>query len=189
MEISAEIDIVLLKERLRSEGMEAIIVVYKRYRDEFLGFGKKYSADKTLVLEAWHDAIINFYEILLADKYDATKSSLKTFLFTIGKYKLINKLKQKGKSIPTVGLEEHLMDKEFRTGDIFDESTSQKQVQQMQEALAKLGEKCRNLLLLVYYHEYCVEAIQQQMKYKNEQVVYSHKSRCLKQLRDIFKTS
>jgi RNA polymerase sigma-70 factor (ECF subfamily) len=57
----------------------------------------------------------------------------------------------------------------------------------VRNALLKIGEKCRQLLQLFFYQNYNIQEIMEKMGYKNENVVSSHKSRCVKQLKEILK--
>lgn len=185
MKAIGSIDVQGLLHRCRTEGMEAITEVYKLYREEFLHFARRHAsnASRELVLDAWHDAVIDFYEIALAGKYDPEKSGLKTFLFAIGKYKLFNLLK-KNDRVQLAPFEEN----EFKNRPEFvwlqqEHLTEQEEL--IKKALSQLGEKCRELLVLVYYHQYSSDAVKTAMNYGNTNVVHSHKSRCLKQLKSI----
>lgn len=179
------IDISHLTHRLKNEGMEGITVVYKRYRDEFLGFAQKYvpKASRELLLSVWHDTMISFYEILMANRFDPQRSSLKTFLFSIGKHKLMKAVKKEARS-SFVPLEESRFLDEAIVSNPYERELTERE-SNLKRALQKMGEKCRQLLRLTYYHQYSSEAIQEEMSYTNANVVYSHKSRCLKQLRGI----
>ena len=57
----------------------------------------------------------------------------------------------------------------------------------VRDALLKIGEKCRQLLMLFFYHHFSILDIKEKMSYKNENVVSSHKSRCIKQMKEILK--
>mgnify|MGYP000671846973 CR=1 FL=1 len=178
-----EINVSDLIRRLREEGMEAIVEVYELYRNDFLHFGKKYGASREILLSAWHDAVIAFYEIALADRYDPEKSNLKTYLFTIAKYKVLDALKKEGKVVDLEKVDVTITP----ISPFLEEENLTTQAHLLQTALHQLGEKCREILVLTYYHQYAAEAIQQRMNYDNANVVYSHKSRCLKQLKAVFK--
>lgn len=171
------------QDRCKSEGMEVVVEVYKLYRPDFLSFAKKYSQDRALLISVWHDAVIAFYQQALIGRYDEQKSAIKTYLFTIAKYKLFNELK---KQKPTLALEDFDAPTEGDFSFLRQEALNE-QARIMQKALQQLGEKCQQILTLFYYHEYSSEAIQFRMGYDNVNVVHSHKSRCLKQLRKIFK--
>jgi len=56
--------------------------------------------------------------------------------------------------------------------------------QLLREALEQLGARCRDLLLLLYYHRYTTEAAMHALDYKNKDVVKSQKARCMRQLRN-----
>ena len=185
LKVIKEIDTEKLVIRLRNEGMEAITEVYKLYRNEFLGFSQKYfpGVSKDALLHAWHDAMIAFYEICLANKYDPQKCSLKTFLFSIGKNKLLKVLKKDSRA-NFISMEEADI---YRDTEVLIEELDSVNEEEgkIRKALEKLGQKCRRLIQLVYYHQYKAEAVQREMDYNSPKVVYSHKSRCLKQLKEI----
>jgi RNA polymerase sigma-70 factor (ECF subfamily) len=137
--------------------------------------------NKEDVLDIYQDSIIAFYENVENGKLTTLKSSLKTYIFSIGKYSIYNLMKKDNK---TVSFEkEHIENLDLSI--ISDRMESESKVALVQEALNKIGERCRQVLILFYYHSYSIEALMHEMDYKNENVVRSHKSRCLKTLKEI----
>ena len=56
----------------------------------------------------------------------------------------------------------------------------------IQQLFEKLGEKCKQLLLLVYYENLSMnEIIQHMPDYQNEQVIRNKKYKCMKQLEQL----
>lgn len=169
---------------LRSEGSNGLKQFYESYRNDFMAFARKYTSAEEDVLDVYQDTVIAFYENVSREKIKTLRSSLKTYLFSIGKYKLIDHLKRKGKTISSD-------DPEY-SRELIDDSVEEKiqlneQQTQLKQALNQLGEQCRDLLLLFYYRRYSIDAIREEMNYKNDNVVKAHKSRCMKKLRTLFK--
>jgi DNA-directed RNA polymerase specialized sigma24 family protein len=51
---------------------------------------------------------------------------------------------------------------------------------QLENALGQLGEQCRKLLVLCYFHNYSTEALQHEFDYSSVDVVRTKKYRCIK---------
>ncbi len=49
--------------------------------------------------------------------------------------------------------------------------------------IAQLGEPCKELLSLFYFHNFSMESIAERLGYKNDKVAKSQKARCLKELK------
>jgi RNA polymerase sigma factor (sigma-70 family) len=133
--------------------------------------------------DIYQDTIIAFYENILSGKLTELTSSLKTYVFSIGKYSIYNKLKKANKTITLD--RQHLENLDLEAIDFQFEHTEKSSL--VKEAMLKLGERCRKILVLFYYHSYSIEALKHELEYKNENVVRSHKSRCLKNLKDLIK--
>lgn len=57
----------------------------------------------------------------------------------------------------------------------------------VENSLIQLGEPCRRILELFYYHQKTMDQISELMEYKNKQTVRNLKYKCLIRLRQIFK--
>lgn len=174
----------ILIERLKSGDKAALEDVYKRYRDPFVQFAKRYHGDQELLYDIYQDATIALFEKAVQGKLQLDKSSIKTYLFSIGKFMLFTKLK---KEPPR---SEIIEDQEVALG-LFEEAQSfmeepDQQLVFLRKALTKLGEKCRRVLELYYYENKSMKEIQQLLDYNHTDVVKSHKSRCMKSLKEHF---
>ena len=171
-----------IAEAIRQDGHRALKPLYKELKAPFIKYMKRYCNDDDIRLDAFHEAMIAFYEYCLAGSYDATKSSPKTLIFRMGHAYLINRLKKRRRMVHN----EEMIDVEIneQIKNQFDLRLTD-QEQDIKAALKKLGEKCRNLLEMFFYHNFSIDAIKERMQYKNENVVSSHKSRCIKQLKEI----
>jgi len=74
--------------------------------------------------------------------------------------------------------------------DVVDEPDDEKQQKErqlkiVQHCLEKLGEPCRTMLELYYYHETGLDTLAEMLHYKNGDTVKNLKSRCLLRLREL----
>ena len=167
---------------LQSQGSRALEQLYLAYRDDFIAFARKYHVNDEDIFDIYQDSIIAFFENVQNGKVRELSSSVKTYLFGIGKYKLIDRFRQNGKEAEI----ERLENIEEPLENTFEELLNlNHRQQQLKEAINELGSQCKDLLILFYYRQYSIESIQNEMDYKNENVVKAHKSRCMKSLREI----
>ena len=169
------------KEALVKKGNSALDDLYLAHKEEFINFCRSYPIERDDIIDIYQDAIIAFYENVASGKLSSLKSTVKTYIFSIGKYSIFNKLKKEKKT--TAFQDEHL--KMLDLSIFNDSQVSDSRTVIVREALEQLGERCKRVLVLFYYHSYSIEALMNEMGYKNENVVRSHKSRCLKQLKDM----
>ena len=171
-----------LLQALQTEGSKALEQLYVAYREDFLAFARRYETEEADILDVYQDAIIALFENVNSGKISSLKSTVKTYLFSIGKFKLIDRLKAKGKMLPTEEVDQwnDQIDNSFEE----QEELTQRQLE-LKEAINELGEQCKELLTLFYYRQYSIEAIRLTMDYKNDNTVKANKSRCMKSLREI----
>jgi RNA polymerase sigma factor (sigma-70 family) len=168
-----------LTEELRKGNKAALARVYSNYREEFILFASKYELAEDDILDVFQDSIIALYENAQKNKLDTIKSSLKTYLFAIGKYKIFKILKSNALSIETENfiLIENL---ELYEPDMNDELSIK-----LQNAYQKLGKQCKEILRLSFYEGKSNEEILEELDYSTKDVVKSQKSRCIKQLKEL----
>ncbi len=171
-----------LLEKIRVEGMSALEEVYREYKTDFLNFAFRFGLSESDCLDAYQDVMIAFYENVMEGKLTTLTSSLKTYLFSIGKYNLLNQLKAKNRIVKT---EEIFPEIEATENDYFESIELSHRQQVIETAFQQLGEQCRELLTLFYYHRYPIKNIQVAMNYSNENTVKATKSRCMKSLKSI----
>lgn len=171
------------KNSLQEIGLKALDHVYLNYQEEFLIFSKKFNVSDEDARDAYQDSVIAFYENVKNGRLSELNSTIKTYLFSIGKYSIYNKIKKGNK---TITLDKaHLTKLDLEAIDQHPEENGK--MSDMRKAMEQLGDRCKEILDLFYYHSYTIEAIMYELGYKNENVVRSHKSRCLKNLKEIIK--
>jgi len=170
-----------LQDLLRSDDKKTLETIYIQYKSEFLNYSKRYGLDTYQVLDIYQDAIIAMHHNFVNSQLVLTSSSIKTYLFGIGKFKILKKLKE-NQTFLRVEREE-----EAYTEICIEEAAPSEQSILLSKHLDQLSESCREVLHLFYYRNLTVEEIVQLTDYKDGNTVRSHKSRCLKRLKSLFK--
>ena len=186
MNTESDIGINELLVSLRKEGSSAMLPVYRRYRENYLAFTSHYTNDRDLRLQSYHDAIIQLNRVLVRNKFDSEKSKLKTFLFNIGKNKLINLLEKENTYNKHILTPDQIdKDKEIPEEYIEDSRIKLKWKDELRSVFDSLGIKCQELIQYFYYDALDTSEIMKIMNYDSQNVVYSAKSRCLKKLKQL----
>ena len=175
--------------QLKQRDRDALKKVYLDYKNEFFKFCSRYEKSNVVLEDTFQDAIIALYENAIAGKLDHINSSVKTYLFGIGKFMIFKRFRDHKKEISTD--DNYIFDqreKQTFTEIIEDEGPNQFQ-RQLVDNFKKLGNKCREILELFYLQGLKLEEIMEVQGYENKNVVKSQKSRCLKTLKELISKS
>ena len=170
-------------ERIREGNREELAQVYKLYRISFIEW--LYSSQQIPIDEAteiYQQTIIVFYENIVNKKLTEMKSNIKTYLFAIGKNKASEYRRRRAKNTSLLDYQ----------GQQEEESTEKMESQERMITLSKeclniMGDPCKRLLELYYYHKRNMQQIANEMGYKNENSTKNQKYKCLEKLRALFK--
>src|SRR5690606_1519259 len=169
-----------LIEQIRSGDQQAIEQIYTLFKGEFLVYSSRFSVSDEDAIDIYQDSIVVLYENILSGKLTSLTSSLKTYLFAIGKYKIYNSLKIKANVLDFAEYE-YLLDGESDEEFLLREENIKRQ----QQAYQQLGDTCRKVIQLFYYETLSIEEMKARLGYSSKDVVKSQKSRCIKQIREI----
>lgn len=168
---------------LKNGNQKEISVIYTHNRDSFIRFASRYPIDNEDIIDIYQDAFVALYENAKKGLLDNLQSSINTYLLGIGKYMIYRKLKNDKK----MGFDEAQLPDDLNW-DFFEEEQGSAEIQLLQKAWGRLGEKCKKILTLFYYEEKKMDEIMEMLKYANKDVLKSQKSRCLKQLKELTTT-
>lgn len=168
--------------KIQSGGPAELAMIYEEYRDEFLHWiRKEYGCSEDDSKDIYQVTILAFYENIRSGRLEHLVSSVKTYLFGIGKNIVRDTMR---KSTRNVGidqerwLKEHLIDE---PGD----SIPERVYTSARNALERLGEPCRRLVELFYYERKSMDEIVAVMNYKNAETAKNQKCKCMKRLRKL----
>ena len=168
---------------LKSDNKSVLKSVYIKHKLAFIGFAKTYDINNEDALDIYQDSIIALRENALKGHLDNLNSTLKTYLFSIGKYMIYNRLKEKKKLHLIHSIKDEGEVDELNISDI-DYNFNSRQ-RQLQVAFKGLGAQCQTLLNLFYMRGFTLDEIVEELNYNSKDVAKSQKSRCLKSLKEI----
>lgn len=171
--------------QLKKRDRNALKTVYIGYRTEFLKFMSRYNADNGVLEDIFQDALIVLYENAQAGKLDALKSTVKTYLFGIGKFMLFKHFRKAKREVSTE--ETYIFDRYEQTviEDVYEDDGLSDYQAKLVANFKKLGEKCREILELFYLKGMKLDEITDVQGYESKDVAKSQKSRCLRSLRKL----
>lgn len=170
-----------LLDRLRRGDDALLKEIYDNHRQDFLRWAVKFGVDSTVAEDIFQVSIVILYDNVVTGKLTSLSSSLKTYLFSIGKHKAMEYKRWQKNDFQKI---------EPAMLDLFaDEGTPEKEivydVDQLKEALRKLGDPCKRLLELMYYKKLGQDMISTLMGYKDRDTVKSKKYKCIERLKRI----
>jgi len=168
-------------ELLKTGNKDTLQRIYSDNRGTFINFAKKYNIDENDAADIYQDAIIVLYENAINGKIEELNCSISTYLFAIGKYKFFQTHREYAK----VDFDHNLFVQEKNIEyDVnpFDEGITNQQ-RLLRKYFPKLGERCKEILVLFYYKGFNLDEIREHLNYSDKSVLKSQKSRCMKQIR------
>lgn len=177
-------------EELKQGSEQQLRKVYEDNRAKFLNFAKRYNLPQEDVIDVYQDAYVAFYNNVMSGKIEKMTSSISTYLFSIGKYLIFDKMKKNSKTIMSDYPMDIVKDEEDVMENItIDTEALTHEQQLLQTHFSSLGKQCQELLNLFYYRGFTIKDILEQGNYNSENVIKSAKSRCLKTLKERIKSN
>lgn len=161
---------------------EAINWIYENYRDEFVTWVlKRHQCTEEEATDIFQDSVIVFYRNVRLGKITTLKSSIKTYLFGIGKNLLLKRFRAKRLQMVSMEKTENVL---FNAQEMpYERLQDVERVKLIRQLLQRMKEPCSSILKLFYFKRYAIEAIQSAMNYNSLEVVKTQKKRCMKRLR------
>lgn len=162
--------------------------LYGRFRDEFFAFSKNYRIEENDCADIYQEAFLGIRKHAISGKLYAVESSFKTYLFGIGKHLIYDKHKDYASKRP-YNAKLHMTASDYEPIEVDLEKELTVEQKLLRHHFNQLGKSCQQMLTLSFYRGLTNEEIAKQLGYESETVVRSHKSRCLKTLKNLIKTS
>ncbi|GGZ33225.1 hypothetical protein GCM10007049_28590 [Echinicola pacifica] len=168
---------------IRAGDQQVLEKVYVQHREPFISWLKKqYNCSKEEGQEIYQVTFYIFYENVLTGKLQYLTSSIKTYLFGIGKYKILEHIRVESKKAYEIREEYFQMEEEQTFPDLDQENM-------IISALRTLGDPCKKLLELVYYENRSMEDIAHALNYKNPDTAKNQKYKCMQRLKKLVMTT
>lgn len=156
--------------------------LYDKYRSEFIGYIRKsYRGDEQEIFDIYQDSCMALYHNILSKRLTAqnlSSASLKTYLFTIGRNKLVD-LYRRNKTRSKVLLTENINQNETEmcTGEL-----SEREII-IQKVVNQMSEPCNTILRLYYWDDKSMKEIAEVGGYSNADSAKAQKSKCMAKLK------
>lgn len=158
----------------------AIKYLYTAYWPMILHFVLVNNGTEADAKDLFQEGVLDFLEQVWKGDLVLT-CTLKTYLYSICKYKWLNRLRQK---VPVVDIEDY--DDPGEVLPVFDKADlSLPDGKELVSAVISLGEPCKSVLIGFYYEGLSMEQIAAKLDYKSAQVVKQQKFRCKERLKQI----
>jgi len=169
-------------QKIRAGGQTELGMIYEEYRTEFLQWiTKEYDCSMDDGKDLYQLVILIFYDNIKRGKLEHLVSSIKTYLFGIGKNLAKDNMRKEKKFIPInqeKWIKEYLIDEA-------DQQIDDNVFALAKKALEKLGQPCQRLIELFYYENKSMQEITEAMHYKNADTTKNQKSKCMARLRKL----
>ena len=161
-----------------------LVQLYGNYRKEFLSWAyKTFSASEADALDCFQDAMVIFYRNITTGKLKELNSSIKTYLFSIGKNLLLRKFKSTQKEI---SLDEKVQSNDPGTDMEFPELYEGNAIEnKIASIVENLKDPSKSILRFFDFRGFSMEEIADEMNYKNAQTVKAQKVRCIKEIQNL----
>ena len=153
--------------------------IYELYKNEFFNlFGKRLWKNSDEIYEIYQDTFLELCNKIYTHKLNESNltSTLKTYMFGIGKYKLMatnrsnkNAMLELLSEIPDIIEDEPDLNLENEN--------------KIQIAVNQLGEPCHTILVKHYWEDKSSEEIANELSYKNADTVKTQKYKCMQRLK------
>ncbi|MEM6801601.1 MAG: sigma-70 family RNA polymerase sigma factor [Bacteroidota bacterium] len=148
---------------------------------------QKHKLTEEQAIDAYSDAVVALRRNILNGKFRGD-SKYSTFLYSIFFKRCLNAIRDAGtnKHVWDYELPLHLQDKEPGISRLLEVN---EQWELLGTYLAKLGDKCKEVLLDALYYGFKMEEIAKRHGYKDAQSMRSKKHSCMKQLKKLISAS
>ena len=176
-----------LFEAIKKGEYQLIDQLYLQHRTAFVTYAQRqlYATEEDAA-DCFQDAVIAFYKNIVSGRLEELTCSIRTYLFSIGKRLVYRRNQQRNRERPT-DHEEGIHPADELDWSLIDRFEHDHQRQTLQTAMAKLGEPCREILTLYYYHHYPIESITESVGLPSDGATRIKKMRCLKELKKLVK--
>lgn len=171
--------------RLQKGDKSALEEIYKKYRTVFVNwitFSHKCSHDEAI--DIFQYSIISFYENVVDGSIEEMNDAgIKTYLFSIGKNKLLADSRKQSK----ISYQDEIEDFEDEGVDMSNDLKTEKR-KLINKVLSDLGEPCSEILRLFYFNNLSNDEIAEIMNYKNGNTVKNLKYKCIQRIKKAINT-
>lgn len=170
-----------LLQELKSGDTKTYEVLYERYFPMLKNHVLKNSGSEDEASDLFQDVMLVLHKNVRKEGFELT-SSLKTYVFAIGKNQWYKKLREK-KKFASVDIQ-HLENNEFLSEEPVVERMGEKTLmEKVMDLMDKITPHCNSLLRSIFFKEKSIEEIQEEYGYTTKHNAQNQKYKCMKQLK------
>lgn len=167
-------------EAIKAGSEKILFQLYEAYRDEFVSWAiRNHQVTVEEAKDVFQESVVALYKNVKAGKANTLESSVKTYLFGIGKNIILNAIKRKG--IEAKAYETFNTTHDNGINEHYDHEHLINLVKRLYRAM---GSPCKEILEMYYEKGYDMESVASRIGYKNADVAKKKKYECLKSLED-----
>jgi RNA polymerase sigma factor (sigma-70 family) len=176
-----------LLESVKNKDSKTLEKLYDEHRKPFVLWSSQlYQCSEEDAIEIYQKAFTIFYFNVQKGKLTKLTSSVKTYLFSIGKNLFREKFRDKhNKLVNLDDVSNTSFVQQAVDNSILDNYQNHHQKEIVKALLDEIGDPCKTLLQLIFIQNYSVDAVVEAMNYSDERVVRKRKSLCLKKMREM----
>lgn len=162
----------------------ALKAIYKEYRIPYIKWiTNAFHLRQEDAEDLFQNTVVIFYDQVSTGKVTELRSSVKTYLFGIGRNLALEYMRkqQKHPEGPSELLINHIVD----DSGYEDKMQFEEDLRSAWRGLNLMGDPCKSILQLFYFERQALESICQLMNYKNAETVKVKKFKCLQRLKKL----
>ena len=167
--------------RLRRGDRDALEEIYRSYRVSFIKWiTYSHKCTKEQAVDIFQYAILSFYENVLEDTVEEINDAgIKTYLYSIGKNKLLSDSRRDSRLSFNEELEDNLLLEEI------DDQTQDREgkLEKVRSIIETLQNPCADILKLFYFNNLSNDEIAEVLGYKNGNTVKNLKYKCIQRIK------
>ena len=161
----------IIQQLREGKNREALKCLYEAFPSA-RSFVQMHGGDDDDARDVFQESLIVLYRNTLNPDFQLT-CAVSTYLISIVKYKWKDELKRKNRIV------QFEIDLPDTTEDLRFAQKQERRLQTVEKVLARLGDKCRELLTLFYYQKKSMDEISAELGYRNTDTVKTQKYKCL----------
>ncbi len=167
-------------ENIQAGDKKALEQVYRSNRESIINWiTRKHSCSLEEAKDIYQDAIVIFYNNAVKGKISEINFSISSYLHEVVRRQFLNKLKKENRM--SRGLSGFLQAPE--ASNLESEHLFEQKLELVHKAMQEMSEACKQLIKLRYYSNMDMQAICQQLGYKNPDTAKNLKYKCMRILR------
>ena len=166
----------------------AFTELYETYRKEFVGYIRmSFKGDEDTIFDLYQDSCVALYKNIQTNKLSVHNLSvkLKTYLFTIGRNKLVDLYRRSDFKGRKHFIENFDYSNDYDS-EYSDECSEREAI--VRQAVNAMTEPCNSILTLYYWDEKSIKEIAEIQNTPNPDATKMQKSRCMSKLKAYIKT-